>query len=280
MSLLDTTPAAGTPTPDSAPAGGSAPNQAPSGSAPSWRDSLPEELRSNASLGQFSDVTNLAKSYLHANSMVGKKGVIVPGEKATDEEWNAFHKSIGQPEMEKFDIKLPQEADVNQDVAAKFKELAFQAGMLPRQAQKFLDGWLPFEAEQLKGQKAKEEAASKLALEDLQKEWGQAYEQTHSLARKAATETLSDSAKKRLAESGLDSHPVVIQVVGELSKKLYSEDTIKGEASGGSMSKLSPREIQDEIATVFANPAYFDRNSPMHKVLTKRAEDLFKMQSG
>ena len=45
--------------------------EAPAAEA-SWRDSLPEELKTNASLEKFSDVSTLAKSYINAESMIGK----------------------------------------------------------------------------------------------------------------------------------------------------------------------------------------------------------------
>ena len=60
-----------------------------------WRDSLPDDLKNNATLANFDNVENLAKSYVHAQSVIGKKGVIKPGEKASDEEWGNFYKELG-----------------------------------------------------------------------------------------------------------------------------------------------------------------------------------------
>ena len=40
-----------------------------------WRDSIPEEIRGHSSLAHINDIGALAKSYLHAQQMVGAEKV-------------------------------------------------------------------------------------------------------------------------------------------------------------------------------------------------------------
>ena len=52
-----------------------------------WRDSIPEEIRGHSSLEHINDIGALAKSYVHAQQMVGADKVALPGKSATADEW-------------------------------------------------------------------------------------------------------------------------------------------------------------------------------------------------
>ena len=107
-----------------------------------WLSSLPEELRTNPSLTSFTNVENLAKSYISTKEMVGKKGAIIPGEKATDEEWSGFFDSLGRPPLDKYEIQMPKDVSVNKDLVGKFKEVFHKSGLLPKQAQPIFYNYL------------------------------------------------------------------------------------------------------------------------------------------
>ena len=50
-------------------------------------DSLDESLRSNPSLQNFADANALAKSYVHARSMVGADKIVKPQSSWTDDQY-------------------------------------------------------------------------------------------------------------------------------------------------------------------------------------------------
>ena len=85
----DGTPGAGTPAPGTTLGGGG---------EPSFRDSLPEDLRDHASLKDFNDVGSLAKSFVHAQSMIGSDKINLPTDKSTPEQWSQFYKELGRPD--------------------------------------------------------------------------------------------------------------------------------------------------------------------------------------
>lgn len=68
------------------------------GNPPSWREALPADLKSEKTFEKFNDVPSLAKSYLEAQKAISKKGVIIPSDKATPEEWNNYYRSLGRPD--------------------------------------------------------------------------------------------------------------------------------------------------------------------------------------
>ena len=62
----------------------------------SWRDSLPDDIKDNASLSKFSDVSN--KNYINAEQMISKDKFVVPSQSASEEEWAEVYAKLGRPE--------------------------------------------------------------------------------------------------------------------------------------------------------------------------------------
>lgn len=66
-----------------------------------WRDTLPDELKMDASLLKFNDIPSLAKSYVNAQRLIGADKIALPGEHATDDEWSEVYDRLGRPKMQK-----------------------------------------------------------------------------------------------------------------------------------------------------------------------------------
>lgn len=244
----------------------------------SWMESLPDELKNDSALQQFTDVQSLAKSYLSTKSMVGKKGVIVPGEKATDEEWSHFFKSIGQPEADKFDVKPPEGREVNQELVSKFKEMAHKSGLLPKQAQALFDWYLGFESETVSQASVKKDLATKEALDGLRKEWGEGYDKNLALGELAIADVGGEEFAKYLTETGLAKDPTIIKFLSKVGG-LLGEDRIVGDGSG--RFGQTPAEIEKEITDIMGNSnhPYFDRSHPSHSAAVKEMEIRYQKLS-
>ncbi len=63
----------------------------------SFLDSLDENLRGNPSLKNFTDANALAKSYVHARSMIGADTVVKPQSSWTDDQYEQFYIDTGRP---------------------------------------------------------------------------------------------------------------------------------------------------------------------------------------
>lgn len=246
-----------------------------------WRTGLSAEFKDNQLLGNFKSLDSMVKSYLHQNQLVGKKGVIVPGEKASDEERAAFWDQIGRPALDKYDINKPEGADIPDEVLTMLKAEAFKIGVLPKQAEALLK-WNHDLNTQSEAQVAKEladEAATQLS--DLKKEWGQGFDKNVANAQFAVTK-MDDEQKsfsKYLAETGLGNDVKLIRhlaKMGEMFATLTKEDTMKG--AGGSFGR-TPAEINNEIQRLTAHPGYADATHGDHKRLVAETAALFKMRS-
>jgi hypothetical protein len=242
----------------------------------SWRDSLPDDLKNDAGLSAFTDVGGLAKSYIETKKLVGKKGVFVPGPNATDEEWNAFFKSAGQPEADKFEVKTPEGKEVNTELVGKFKEWSHKAGLLPRQAQKILDAYMGYEEELMKAQTGSREAANKQALEGLRKEWGQGWDKNVAAAKLFITEHGGQEAMEWQLKTGMGNDPVFLKLAAKAGAMMAGESSLKGDGAG--KFGQTPDEIQREISEILGNKDHPIHNvrHPSHQAETRLMEERWK----
>lgn len=244
----------------------------------SWKDSLPEDLKSHSSLSQIQDVNALARSYVHAQSMVGKKGVFKPSDTASEEEWSSFYKSIGQPDLEKFDIATPAEG--NKEFVGDFKNVAHKAGLLPKQAQSVMDWLMKKESDTVAAKTQAEKSTVEEGINSLKKEWGGGFEKQISLAKLAVKEVGGDEFTAYLESSGLGNNPALIKVLSKVGK-LLGEDKIRGDATG-SMGGQTPDEIQAEINAIMGNKdhPYYNPRHPSNGDATKKMAALFQKLHG
>lgn len=237
-----------------------------------------EDLRSHEGLQKFTDAQNLAKSWVHAQSQLGKKRVSVPGEKATDEEWSSFYKEAGLPDLDKYEVKAPTGREINVEALKGFKEFMHKQGVFPKQAQAVYDYYL---AEEKKADDAARTQVNKLVedgLNKLKSEWGEGYSKNIALGDMALKELGGDDVIKHVVNTGLAKDPVFIKLMSKVGG-LLGEDKLRGEDArrfGGQ----SPKEIQREIDILMARPEYADTSHPGHKRVVDDAATLYKKLYG
>ena len=62
-----------------------------------WKASLSDEIRNEKSLENISDIESLAKSFVHAQKLVGADKIPVPNKFATEDDWNKVYEKLGRP---------------------------------------------------------------------------------------------------------------------------------------------------------------------------------------
>ncbi len=243
-------------------------------SNPSWRDSLPDDIKANASLSSFSDVPNLAKAYINAQGLIGKKGVIPPTEHSTAEDWNNFYKAVGLPDKDKYSVNKPEKSEFNDEFVAKFKETAHQAGVLPKQAQAIMDMYAQHESAQSAADMAEvaTEQASQIAA--LKQEWGPGFDKNVKLAQLAVRNIGGESFEKYLNETGLGNDVQLIKFMTALGGKL-GEDKLVGGGTSHDFGQ-TPAEMKAEMDQIQRSEAYRSARHVDHKAKIARMEQLGK----
>ena len=97
------------------------------GSAANWMlEQLSPTNREALASKDWANPDAMAESYLNLEKTVGAKGVSVPGESATDEDWSNFYDQLGRPkEATDYTFAMPE------GVEAKPSDLAYQKAMAP-----------------------------------------------------------------------------------------------------------------------------------------------------
>lgn len=258
-------------TPEPTPTPGKEPSD---GEKPSWRESLPEEIRDNPSLQVFTDVGALAKSFVHSQKLIGQKGVHVPGADAAPEEWEDFYTKIGRPEKDKYEIKTPEGVEVNQELIGKLKEVAFKNGMLPKQAQALVEWYINEEKASAEATAEKIKTETVEQLKQLRKEWGEeGFKKQTTLANYVVRDVVGEEFASYLSESGLGNDPQIIKAFAQVGKAL-GESKLLGDGAG----KLGKtrQEAMDDFTRLQGELMTMQPSNAMYSTVKRQFEQAAK----
>ncbi len=255
----------------------------PSSAAPAdWRGSLPEDLRQHPALGQLPDVAALAREHVNAQGLIGRKGIIPPGEKDGPEAWERFHTALGRPARpDDYAFAAPEGMEgYDPDFAGWFRQAAHKAGLPARQASALHDAYID-----LVRSRGAESAAARAARMDeaeaeLRRDWGRGYERNLGLARRAAGAFADPEIARDLAERYGDA--ALVRLFARVGEAM-SEDRLAGVGGGGGGFGLDAGSARAEIARVqgdaFRNPAHplMDATHPEHDGLVERLRQLYRV---
>ena len=230
-----------------------------------WKVNLSDDVKADKSLENIKDINALAKSYIHAQKMVGSDKIPVPNKYATEDDWNAVYEKLGRPKTaDGYKFDLPQDKQVDEVSLKEFSSQAHKLGLLPGQAQGMVKFYNEITAKSLQDADSKALAARETSTKELKQEWGQAFDQKVSqaatLAKSVGATELLDT---NLADgTKLGDHPVMIKAFAELANKM-GEDSIV-QASGPTY--LTPNQIEKQIGELTqTDSAYWDKNHPNHE---------------
>lgn len=232
---------------------------------PTWRDSLPEDLKADPSLSTLKDVGALAKSYVEIRKTVGKDGVRVPKEDAPPEEWAKFHQALGVPETpDKYELPEIEGIQFNEKEVSEFKSLAHKLGLRP-EAVKQLAQFDAIRAQKLvEAQDTRNAQIRKSTEEALAAKWGPKgspiYQRELAKARWAARAVAQeDGAIAEYAEK-LGETPEGVRFLAALAGMVGEEQGFAAQLAGG----LNPTDAQIKLDAMMT-----DRKGPawdaMHK---------------
>lgn len=251
----------------------------PASTTKDWRDSLPQELKDSPSLKPITDIENLAKSFIHAQKLVGKDKIVVPDQHASKEDWQKVYQKLGLPESkDKYDFKVPEGTD--KEFVGKFKDFAYDNGILPSQAEKLFD-WYNGVATDInsKTQSQLEEQYSQ-AVDGLKKEWGAAYDRKLTAARQAFLANTDEETREFFESAGLSNDPKVVKVFAKIAEQLGEDKFVDG-ASQGKMG-FTPEEAEGRINEIMGNKEhpFWHGKHPGHKSAVDEMQRLHNMSLG
>jgi len=243
-----------------------------------WKASLSDEIRADKSLENINDIESLAKSYVHAQKLVGTDKIPVPNKHATEEDWNAVYSKLGRPETaDGYKFNLPEDQKVDENGLKVFADHAHKLGLLPNQAEGMVKFYNEMQANQLKEQDSTALAGRQKAMDELQSEWGQAYKQKVDQANNVVASVFPPGFMSTNLADGtkLGDHPAVIKAFADLASKMGEDKIVQADGP----TYLTPKQIDKEIATLQQpGSAYWDKNHPNHKIAVEEVQSLFEQK--
>jgi len=247
----------------------------------SWRDSLPEELKSNASLEKFSDVSTLAKSYINAESMIGKDKMVVPGANTTEEEWNDIYDKLGRPSDPngyELTAEIAEGEQIDEQLMSSFKDAAHKHGLSPTQAQGLLDFYNSISSQSMVDMENNAILAQEDSSRTLREEWGRSYEENLNKASNVAKQFLGeDIFSVQLADGSLlGDNASLIRGLNKIAT-VVSEDTLVGDKDSAASNAGMQQQINDLTAP---NSPYWNKMDPQHEATVQKVLALREVVSG
>jgi len=244
----------------------------------SWLSGVDESIREDPSLADIKDITGLAKSYIHAQKMVGADKIVLPTETAEPEEWDNFYNRLGRPE--KYEIttpKLPEGIEQDEPMGEALNALMHKAGLTNAQAQALHDGYW----EQVTNQFNEHSKEQELQLADWDKEirqdFGKAYDERIDMAQRAVREFGGEELKKFLENTGQGNNPLLIKMFAKIGEKMSEANPELGQ--GENQFLMTPDQARQEIARLQRDgnfmKQYHDKESDGHPEAIEKMQRLF-----
>jgi len=262
---------------------------------PSWLDSLPEDLRSEASLANFAKAENptreLARSFVSTKKLLGHPPehiIKLPSDSdLKSEAWSGkggIFDRLGRPESpEKYALSLPEGVDetvVPAEFQETFKKTAHSAGLNAAQAQMILETIAATTAASQKAELENVGNEIKQGLESLRKEWGTAFEQRKVLADRVLREHGDNDLAALLSTTGLAQHPSILRLLGNVGAQYLAEGRVPAASGSSSDGSLTPSMAKAEHGKLLTDQnfmkAYMDYTHPGHAEAVTRMNNLFK----
>lgn len=243
---------------------------------------LPDDLKSHPSLAAYRkaegfDLGGLVKEHVNLQSLIGKKGVIPPGEKDGPEAWERYYNSLGRPARpELYQFAKPQGfGGYSDEFANAYRAAAHKHGLTANQAAGMHDWFVKAAvgAEQTQAERARMDGD---ALDQaLRQKWGAQYDAMVASGRRAARTFAPTDALDRLEQA--IGGPALMELFANIGERMHEDGLIGGGASSFGM---TPEQAKAEIARMDAamndprSPA-MDKLHPEHASWMRRREQLF-----
>ena len=259
------------------------------GQAPSedWKASLPEDIRDNQLIHNANSIESLAKTAIHAQSMIGADKIAVPGRWANDDDWNNVYTKLGKPEdAQGYKLEVKEGTQVDKDIESWYRGLAHKAGLNDRQANTIFQEYMAKEAE-LKAANAPPSPEDVEIIKGeaeiaLKKEWGKAFDTRMNEAKGVLTEFAPKDFDQLLTKDGvpLGNDPVFIKTLANIGNYINSklgEDKMVGSKQ---QPQYTPADAEKEIAALRGDPRdggpYWDKKHPDHIRTVQQVQELME----
>lgn len=225
---------------------------------PSWRDTLPADLKDHKSLSRYTDLPSFAKGFVEMEKYQGRS-VSFPSETATPQERAAFEAKMNQwrgvPEgPDKYTVALPEGLQADEKGLGEWKGTFHRLGLTQDQVAGLMESYF---GSPMGNPGMAHDQLRTYGEAELKKEWGGAMGHNLAIAGRAIKRVGGPEVFQLLESTGLNSHPAMVKFWHRIGKDYQEDGAIPTAQHGGPM---GPEDAKRRIAEIRA-----DRTHPFHK---------------
>lgn len=218
-----------------------------------WREMLSDdELKEHPSIQDLQTPDDVVKKLVNAEKKIGRDKLAIPGENATEDEWDEFYQKLGRPEKpDEYELPqegLPEDFEPNEEFLNVMQQEAHEAGLSKQQFAKIARRIINANVEHQQKQQQQQQEQKEQQLTALKKEWGEAFDQNVGLAKEAVERIGGDELKQALNQTGLGDNPALVKAFAEVGK-FVKQDEVIGEGGKASL-RMTPDEVDKEVERV------------------------------
>jgi len=205
--------------------------------APAWTAQLDKDLQGNEKLTQFKTIGEMGKAFLDRDGKL-QNSVLLPGEKATDEEKATYYAKLGRPDKpDGYEITkpadLPDSLPYEPGLAIEYQKFAFEAGLSKTQAKAAWDFYFDLAKNGTEIQAKEIETAQTNGINTLKTDWGNKFDGNKKIAeiafKKYGKEAASLLDEAKIGSIRLGDHPSFLKVFYEIGVNTMDDKALKGE---------------------------------------------------
>jgi hypothetical protein len=252
-------------------------------------DGLPPDLKDNPAISGHTDLESLAREHINAQSLIGKKGIIPPGENATPEEVSEFQVKLGKPEKaENYDFEgltVPEGLPWDDGFALQMIDSMHRNGLTQAQLKGVLSDYMERQGTTWNEMQGTLQSNYEETVRDFQKRWGKAYQANVDLAQRAFDTIFGDKAEEageiRMADGmPLRNHPMLVEALAAHGQRM-AEHQLVGPKSGAARTTRTPEEAEAEWNRLRADDegfmaALMNGDHPEHDAALLKKKHLFE----
>ena len=245
---------------------------------PTGLDSLADDYKNDANISKYNgNIEELAKGHLELVKMVGKKGTIIPGENATDEEKSKFYKDLGRPDTAN-DYKLDFAEGLNpglkssEDTQKWLKETGHKLGLSQAQLGSLYNDFNTMQSNMLDANDAATEKSFNESSTALRTKWAGDFDNNVALANRVANQLGGEEFVSKLGD--LKNNVPMLEFLANVGAKM-SEDSL----ALGRVSSLTgtPQDAKAKIKSMSAQLASMKGTEPGYQDLVKERSKLYEL---
>lgn len=268
-------------------AGGEQQNQQPTHFADSFTD---PGLKSHPGVRKFTSPEEMAKGYIGLEANVGKKGLVIPGEKATPKEIRDAFTVLGCPPDAKSykvnDFTPPGGVQLDDEFISGMQEDCWEVGIAQQQWDRLFKKFVGRQEAAASKITSEHQAAVKAATDELAKEWGSARPEKMKAVHGAITSIWGKDANTMLQTPSptggvLGNDPAFLRLMAQIG-----ELTMEHGLQQGAQRRvgLTASEAQAELDRLKADPAFMKqwmtKSDPGHGAAVAKMDTLFAQAHG